>query len=42
MLSAVNALTKSPKIFHIIQRDSFNLNCHHNDHKYGKGPALQL
>ena len=31
LLPAVNGLTKSPKIFHITQRDSVNPSCLHRD-----------
>ena len=31
LLSAVNGLTKSPKVLHITQRDFLNLNCLHRD-----------
>ena len=40
--SAVNGLRKCPKISHITQRDSFDLDYLHRDQKYGKGAVVQI
>ena len=42
MLSAVNGLTKNPKIFHITHRDFSTWNSSSRINKYGKGAVVQL
>ena len=40
--SAVNVLTNSPNMFHIIKRDFFQLNCLQVINKYGKRAVVQI
>ena len=40
--SAISALTNSPKIFNITQRDFLNLNCIHRDTKFGNSGVFKV